>query len=225
MKEFIDKLVQRQNLTLEESHKAMSKIMLGDATPVQIASYLTALRMKGETIDEITGAARAMREVCIKVPVERDDILDTCGTGEDGLSTFNISTTSAFVIAGAGIGVAKHGNRAVSSKCGSADVIEFLGIRLELTPLELGKCIDEIGIGFLFAPSLHPAMEHAMLPRREMGIRTLFNIMGPLLNPANAKFCVLGVYSSELTHTVATVLSLLGSKSAFVVHFLQKMLG
>ena len=196
----------------------MQEIMLGEATPSQISAFLTALRMKGETAEEIAGCARAMRAHATKVVTRQNPLIDTCGTGGDGVSTFNVSTVVAFVIAGAGVAVAKHGNRSVSSRCGSADVLETLGVRIELGPEEIGTCLDEIGIGFLFAPRLHPAMKYALTPRREIGIRTIFNVLGPLTNPASASIQLLGVYDPRLTETIAQVLSLLGTHRALVVH-------
>jgi anthranilate phosphoribosyltransferase len=197
----------------------MTQIMHGQATPAQIGAFLTALRLKGETVAEITGCARAMRHSAVRVcPRRKDTLVDTCGTGGDGTGTFNISTTAAFVVAGAGQPVAKHGNRSISSHCGSADVMEALGLQLDLTAEQIAACIDEIGIGFLFAPLLHPAMKHAIGPRRELGIRTIFNLLGPLTNPARAAVQVLGVYDARLTETLAYVLAALGCRAAFVVH-------
>ena len=232
IKEAIGKIVQKENLTEKEASDVMTEIMTGQATESQIASFITALRMKGETIEEITGCAKVMREHATKIKVlkhavdiDRDEInidwetiVDTCGTGGDKTKTFNVSTATAFVVAGAGVVVAKHGNRAVSSKCGSADVLEELGINLELPSVKVEECINKIGIGFLYAPLLHSAMKFAIGPRRQIGIRTIFNILGPLTNPAGANAQVLGVYSPDLTETVAFVLKNLGSKSAFVVH-------
>jgi anthranilate phosphoribosyltransferase len=174
--------------------------------------------MKGETVDEIAGCAQAMRESAIPVKPNRNQLVDTCGTGGDGSGTFNISTTVAFLAAGAGLAVAKHGNRSVSSRCGSADLLQALGVNLELTPEQVAKCIDEVGIGFLFAPKLHPAMKYALAPRQEIGLRTIFNILGPLSNPAQAKRQLLGVYHSDLTELMAEVLLALGAEHAFVVH-------
>jgi len=218
IKQAIGKLVEGQDLSRDEAEEVMGQIMAGEATPAQIGSFLTALRLKGETIDEIVGCAQAMRKAAIRVRPHRTDLVDTCGTGGDGARTFNISTTAAFVVAGAGLGVAKHGNRSVSSKCGSADVLQALGVNLELTPQQVADCIDEVGIGFLFAPALHPAMKHAIGPRREMGIRSIFNILGPLTNPANAPTQVMGVFDGELTEPLANVLRELGGRAAFVVH-------
>ncbi len=208
------------HLQQEEAESVMQQIMSGNATEAQIGAYLMALRMKGETQDEITGSARAMRANAHHVPtkVQADLLLDTCGTGGDKSGTFNISTTVAFVAAGAGIHVAKHGNRAASSKCGSADVLAELGINLDLSPEQVGECVDKVGIGFLFAAKLHPAMKHAIGPRRQMGIRTIFNILGPLTNPAGAQRQLMGVFVGDLTDMLAHVLGELGSKSALVVH-------
>jgi anthranilate phosphoribosyltransferase len=194
--------------------------MDGQATDAQIGGYLVALRMKGETVEEITGSARSMRAHAAPVPlnINGDALLDIVGTGGDGAHTFNISTAAAFVIAGTGRKVAKHGNRAASSKCGSADVLAELGLNLDLTPKQVGKCIDEIGIGFLFAPRFHPAMKHAIGPRREMGQRTIFNILGPLTNPAGATHQMIGVYDPDLTQPMAEVLGGLGVQGALVVH-------
>jgi anthranilate phosphoribosyltransferase len=231
LKEAIYKVVTRQDLTEEEMARAMEVIMGGEATEAQIGAFITALRMKGETVAEITAAARVMRAKATRIPLgnnlvdlDRDEInvdwetiVDTCGTGGDATSTFNVSTTTAFVVAGAGVRVAKHGNRAVSSRCGSADVIEALGINLNLTPQQVAQCINEVGIGFLFAPQLHGAMRFAIGPRREIGIRTIFNVLGPLTNPAGANVQVLGVYDPGLTEPLALVLGNLGTKSAFVV--------
>jgi anthranilate synthase/phosphoribosyltransferase len=215
----IAKAIARQNLSEEEAEAAMMQIMEGQATQAQIGALLTALRMKGESVAEITGCARAMRRNAIRVtPSRGDGLVDTCGTGGDSAGTFNISTTTAFVVAGAGQPVAKHGNRSVSSASGSADVLEALGVNLDLTPERVAACIDEVGLGFLFAPKLHPAMKHAIGPRREMGVRTIFNLLGPLTNPAGAAAQVMGVYSADLTETLARVLGALGSRAAFVVH-------
>jgi anthranilate phosphoribosyltransferase len=232
LKEAIYKVVTRQDLTEEEMVRAMEIIMTGEATEAQIGAFITALRMKGETVAEITAAAKVMRAKATRIPIgdglidlDRDEInvdwetvVDTCGTGGDATATFNVSTTTAFVVAGAGLKVAKHGNRAVSSRCGSADVIEALGINLNLTPEQVAWCILEVGIGFLFAPQLHGAMRFAIGPRREIGIRTIFNILGPLTNPAAANVQVLGVYDANLTEPLAQVLGNLGARSAFVVY-------
>jgi len=218
IREAINKLVNRENLSQEESSMAMNEIMSGEATPAQISSFITALRMKGETIDEITGCAKVMREKVMPIKTDADYVVDTCGTGGDNSHTFNISTISALVAAGAGVRIAKHGNRAVSSDCGSADVLKALGVNIDADADKVAKCIDEVGIGFLFAPLLHPAMKYAIAPRREIGIRTIFNILGPLTNPASAKGQVLGVYDEKLTEPLAYVLKNLGSEHVFVVH-------
>ena len=218
IKEAISKVILGEDLSEEEAEAVMGQIMAGEATPAQIGAFLTALRLKGETVEEITGCAQAMRRSAIPVRPRRRDLVDTCGTGGDRTGTFNISTTAAFVVAGAGLGVAKHGNRSVSSHCGSADVLEALGVNLELTPEQVADCIDEVGIGFLFAPRLHPAMKHAIGPRREMGVRTIFNILGPLTNPAGATRQIMGVYDPSLTSPLAQVLGRLGAQAAFVVH-------
>jgi anthranilate phosphoribosyltransferase len=218
IKEALSKIVSGSDLTMAEAREVMREIMRGEATQAQIGSFLTALRMKGETADEIAGCAQAMRESAIAVKPKRNQLVDTCGTGGDDSGTFNISTTVAFVAAGAGLAVAKHGNRSVSSRCGSADLLQALGVNLELSPEQVAQCIDEVGIGFLFAPKLHPAMKHALAPRQEIGLRTIFNILGPLSNPAQAKRQLLGVYDSDLTELLAEVLRALGSEHAFVVH-------
>jgi len=233
----IARVVEREDLTESEMIEVVDQIMSGGATPAQIASFITALRMKGETVDEITGAARVMRDRALPIRVgksvlgmDRDDInldretiLDTCGTGGSGTNSFNISTTVAFVVSACGVKVAKHGNRAVSSSCGSADVLEALGVNLDITPETVERSIAEIGIGFLFAPALHGAMKHAIGPRREIGIRTIFNILGPLTNPAGADCQVLGVYREDLVEKLAYVLKKLGCKRGFVVHGLDGM--
>jgi anthranilate phosphoribosyltransferase len=217
--DYIGKLLAYQNLTEEEAREAMGIIMTGQATQAQIGGYLIALRMKGETVDEIAGSARAMRSQANAVTINRHGaLLDTAGTGGDGKHTFNISTAAAFVIAGAGRQVAKHGNRAASSRSGSADVLAALGVNLDLAPEQVGRCIDEIGIGFLFAPKFHPAMKHAVGPRKELGQRTIFNILGPLTNPAGATHQIIGVYDPSLTHVLAEVLGSLGSEAALVLH-------
>ncbi len=215
------KLVDGQDLTAAEAEAAMEEIMAGRATSAQIAGFLVALRMKGETAAEIAGFAQAMRRHALKVPVRRRDVIDTCGTGGDAFDTFNISTAAAIVAAAAGAAVAKHGNRSVTSRCGSADVLERLGVRLDLTPTQVGRCIDEIGIGFLFAPALHPAMKYAIGPRRELKLRTVFNILGPLTNPADARRQLLGVFDVRWLRPVAEALRDLGSYHALVVHGLD----
>jgi anthranilate phosphoribosyltransferase len=214
----IARLVEHHDLTRAETAAVMNEIADGGATPAQVGAFLAALRIKGETVDEIAGAAEVMRSRVDPIHVERSVFVDTCGTGGDGQNTFNISTTAAFVVAGAGVCVAKHGNRSVSSLCGSADVVETLGINLDLTPQKVARCIDEAGIGFLYAPLLHTAMKHVMAARREMGVRTVFNMLGPLTNPAGANAQVIGVYSGALTEPLARVLAELGTYRAFVVH-------
>ena len=219
LKPYIGKLLERQNLTASEAEHAMNVIMTGGATPAQIGGYLIGLRMKGETVEEIAGSARAMRAQASRVTVSPNGpLLDTAGTGGDGAHTFNISTAAAFVIAGAGRKVAKHGNRAASSRCGSADVLSALGVDLDLTPEQVGLCIQQIGIGFLFAPKFHPAMRYAVGPRRELGQRTIFNLLGPLTNPAGATHQLIGVYQPALTEPLAEVLGALGGRAALVVH-------
>lgn len=215
---FVDRLLEGKDLSREQAREAMHTIMAGDATDAQIAAFLIALRAKGETADEIAGCAQAMRSHAIAVRPKRTDLVDTAGTGGDGAGTINISTAAALLAAAAGAGVAKHGNRAVSSACGSADVLEALGFEIEQPPLVVERSIDELGFGFLFAPSHHPAMRHAAKVRRELGTRTVFNVLGPLTNPAGANAQVVGVYASELVRTVAEVLALLGTRHAFVVH-------
>lgn len=218
IKEAITRLADKTDLTEAESEGVMEEIMSGQATPAQIAAFLVALRMKGETVEEITGAARVMRNKATRIRVQDSNVVDTCGTGGDRLHTFNISTAAAFVVAGAGVTVAKHGNRSVSSLCGSADVLKALGVNIDIPPARVEKCVNETGIGFLFAPMHHPAMRHAVGPRQEIGIRTIFNILGPLTNPAGASCQVVGVYSSHLTETLARVLLNLGAAHCFVVH-------
>ncbi len=218
MQETLQKLVSGQHLTQDEAVQVMTQIMDGAATPAQIAGLLTALRMKGEVVEEFTGFARVMRERSLRVPTTRRPLVDTCGTGGDLCKTFNISTAAAFVVAAAGVGVAKHGNRSVTSKCGSADVLEALGVRLDVSPEAVGRCIDEVGIGFLFARAHHPAMKHAAGPRGELGIRTIFNALGPLTNPAGATRQLIGVYDPSLCPLLAEVLGNLGSEHVLVVH-------
>jgi anthranilate phosphoribosyltransferase len=216
----IDLLSRFGHLSAEDAEAVMGQIMTGGATEAQIGAYLMALRMKGETQDEIVGSARAMRAAAERVPTPFDgaDLLDTCGTGGDKSGTFNISTTVAFVAAGAGVRVAKHGNRASSSKCGSADVLAELGVNLDLTPEQVGACVEQVGIGFLFAAKLHPAMRHAIQPRRQIAVRTIFNILGPLTNPAGARRQLMGVFAADLTPMLAHVLGDLGTVSALVVN-------
>ncbi|GAB4509140.1 MAG: anthranilate phosphoribosyltransferase [Anaerolineae bacterium] len=215
----IDLIGRFGHLQASEAESVMNQIMRGEATEAQIGAYLMGLRMKGETQAEITGSAQAMRANAEHVPTQMagSQLLDTCGTGGDKSGTFNISTTVAFVAAGAGIPVAKHGNRASTSKCGSADVLQELGVNLDLTPEQVGACIDEVGIGFLFAARLHPAMKFAIGPRRQMAVRTIFNILGPLTNPAGARNQLMGVFASDMTDLLAHVLGELGARSAMVV--------
>jgi len=214
----ISKLLDGTPLTRAEARAVMDEIMRGEATPAQIGGFLIALRAKGETPDEITGCAEAMRDHVLVVRPRREDLVDTAGTGGDGAHTINISTAAALVAAAAGAAVAKHGNRAVSSACGSADVLESFGFRLELKPPRIAESIDELGFGFLFAPSHHPAMRHAAGVRKELATRTVFNVLGPLTNPAGARAQVVGVYSPELVRTIAEVLARLGARRAYVVH-------
>jgi anthranilate phosphoribosyltransferase len=221
MRNTLNSLVSGHDLSRSEMEAAMTAIMDGECTPAQIACFITALRMKGETIAELTGAASVMRQHAHYIDGGPRSIVDTCGTGGDGGNTFNISTTTAFVVAGAGICVAKHGNRAVSSQCGSADVLGELGLNLEAEPAVMEQCLQEDGIAFLYAPKLHPAMRYAAPVRRDLGIRTIFNMLGPLTNPAGATGQVLGVFSPELTEPFAHVLQGLGTRRAFVVHGLD----
>jgi anthranilate phosphoribosyltransferase len=220
LKPFIAKTINRTDLTADEAQEAMNVIMTGQATPAQIGAYLIALRMKGETIPEITGSVRAMRANAVKVKLTQTDepVYDIVGTGGDGAHTFNISTAAAFIVAGTGRKVAKHGNRAASSQCGSADVLSALGVNLDLTPEQVAQAIEQLGIGFMFAPKFHPAMKHAIGPRKEIGQRTIFNILGPLTNPAGAHIQLTGVYAPALTEPLANVLKELGSRAALVIH-------
>ncbi|MBN2437137.1 MAG: anthranilate phosphoribosyltransferase [Deltaproteobacteria bacterium] len=218
IRESIAKVVRGENLREAEMMNVMTEVMDGEATPAQIAAFMTALRIKGETIEEVTGAARIMRLKATRIDARSSVVVDTCGTGGDGRNTFNISTTAAFVVAAAGLTVAKHGNRAVSSGCGSADVLEALGVKIDASPEVVEECLQQIGIGFLFAPRLHGAMKYAIGPRREIGIRTVFNMLGPLTNPAGATAQLIGVYDPKLTEMFAGVLKNLGTKRAFVVH-------
>lgn len=219
----IQKVVEGFHLTEDEAAAAMQVIMEGEATPAQIGAFITALRIKGETVDEITGCARVMREKAYRIQPAAAPLVDTCGTGGDGANTFNISTAAAFVVAAAGAAVAKHGNRSVSSRCGSADVLEALGVRIDLEPRAVQQCIEEVGIGFLFAPRFHESMRHAIGPRRELGIRSVFNVLGPLTNPASAQAQVVGVYDPGLTEPIAHVLGRLGVREAYVVHGLERL--
>jgi anthranilate phosphoribosyltransferase len=218
MKTYLQKLIERRDLSQAEAGEAFDLIMSGDATPAQIGALIATLRLKGETIDEIAGAAASMRRHAVFIDVGTLDVVDTCGTGGDACDTFNVSTTAAFVVAGAGVPVAKHGNRAITSRCGSADLLAALGVNLDADAETVEDCIREAGIGFLFAPRMHPAMKHAMGPRRELGVRTIFNMLGPLTNPAGARGQIIGVFAPELTEPFAEVLRLLGSRRAFIVH-------
>ena len=214
----LQELLERRDLTREESREVMDSVMRGEATPAQIGGFLIALRLKGETADEIAGFAEAMRAHVVPVHPERADLVDTAGTGGDGAHTLNISTAAALVAAAAGAAVAKHGNRAVSSSSGSADVLEALGFELELSPERIAHSVDALGFGFMFAPTHHPAMRHAAPVRRELATRTVFNVLGPLTNPAGARAQVVGVYAPDLVRTIADVLARLGARRAFVVH-------
>jgi anthranilate phosphoribosyltransferase len=222
IREGIQKLVEGADISFDESQSALREIMTGEATNAQIAAFLTALRMKGETVEELTAFAKVMRENCTQIhPNAHGRLLDTCGTGGDRIKTFNISTAAAFVIAGAGVPIAKHGNRSVTSKSGSADVLEQLGVNLNAAPETVERMIEQMGIGFMFAPAFHPAMKYAVAPRKEVGIRTAFNLLGPLTNPASANAQLLGVYDSKLTERLAHVLMNLGCEEAMVVHGLD----
>jgi anthranilate phosphoribosyltransferase len=218
IRDAITKLADCLPLTEKEAEEVMREIMAGAATPAQIAAYLMGLRLKGETVEEIAGSVRAMRDHAVRIALGTSLVVDTCGTGGDGRHTFNISTTTAFVVAGAGLTVAKHGNRSVSSKSGSADVLSELGVDINLSPDRVSDCINEVGIGFLFAPLYHGAMKYCSAPRQEMGIRTMLNLLGPLTNPAGATVQVLGVYERRLTELLGKVLMHLGSQHCFVVH-------
>lgn len=219
IREAIQLLVDRKDLPSELAQQSMREIMAGDATPAQIGAFLTSLRMKGETVDEITALALVMRENAVRIsPHVNGRTVDTCGTGGDQVKTFNVSTAAALVASGAGVPIAKHGNRSVTSKCGSADVLEALGVNLSASPMTVQKGIEQVGIGFMFAPSFHPAMKNAIIPRREIGVRTIFNILGPLTNPANANAQVLGVYDPNLVEPLAKVLLKLGTEEAIIVH-------
>jgi len=218
IKQAISQVLAHHDLSDEEMTEVIHTIMTGGATPAQIGGFLVGLRMKGETVHEITAAARVMRELATRVETDAEYLVDTCGTGGDSSGSFNISTASAFVTAAAGARVAKHGNRSISSKSGSADVLEAAGVRLDLTPEQVVQCVKEVGLGFMFAPAHHGAMKHAIAPRREMGVRTIFNVLGPLTNPAGAPNQVLGVFSDELLEPLANVLQSLGSRHVLVVH-------
>ncbi|MEM2904738.1 MAG: anthranilate phosphoribosyltransferase [Candidatus Bathyarchaeia archaeon] len=222
IRECLQKVAERRDLSPEEARGLMKEVMTGEATAAQIAAVLTALKMKGETVEEITAFAEVMREACVRIhPKVAGRLLDTCGTGGDRVKTFNISTLAAFVAAGAGIPVAKHGNRSVTSRCGSADLLERLGLNLAQEPCEVVRAIEQVGVGFIFAPAFHPAMRYAVGPRREIGLRTVFNILGPLTNPAGADARLLGVYDPALTGTLASVLINTGCREAMVVHGLD----
>ena len=222
IRENIQTLVEGKKLSFEESRQVMNEIMTGQATNAQIAAFLTALRMKGETVEELVAFAQVMHEHCHRIkPKVKGRLVDTCGTGGDKTKTFNISTAAAFVVAGAGVTIAKHGNRAVTSKSGSADVLEQLGVNLNMQPLDVEATIEQVGIGFLFAPTFHPAMKYAITPRKEMGIRTIFNLLGPLTNPASANAQLLGVYDQRLTAPLANALHRLGCEEAMVIHGLE----
>ena len=217
LRDAIDTLVGGGSLSMDEAGQAMNEIMEGEATPAQFGSFVTALRLKGETVDEVAGMARTMREKSLHVEVD-GPLVDTCGTGGDGSNTFNISTTAGFVVAGAGARVAKHGNRAMSGACGSADVLDALGVKIDLGPEGVGRCLEEVGYGFMFAQTFHPSMRYAAGPRREIGIRTVFNILGPLTNPAGARSQLIGVADAGVAEMMASVLATLGSTHAVVVH-------
>jgi len=222
MKTLIEKLVDGENLTEDKAENAMKHIMSGKATPAQIGAFLTALRIKGETVEEVSAFARTMRQFAQRIKPKVNGMLtDTCGTGGDKIKTFNVSTAAMFVAAGAGVPIAKHGNRSVTSKAGSADVLEVLGVRIDLQPKDVEQCIENIGIGFMFAPIFHRAMKYAVGPRREIGIRTVFNILGPLTNPAEAEAQLVGVYDATLTEKLARVLKKLECKRAMVVYGLD----
>ncbi len=218
IKQALNALVARIDLSTEEMTAVMREVMTGGCTPAQIGGFLVALRMKGETLDEIAGAALVMRELATPVTIEADFLVDTCGTGGDGANLFNVSTASAFVVAAAGGRVAKHGNRSVSSSTGSADVLEAAGIKLDISAEQVARCVKEIGVGFMFAPSHHSAMKHAIGPRKELGMRTIFNMLGPITNPANVKRQVIGVFNGALCKPMAEVLGRLGSEHVMVVH-------
>ena len=218
IQEALNDLLAYKDLSSLDMQTVMRSIMSGEASAAQIAGFMVALRMKGETVDEIAAAAQVMRDLSSKVLIDVDTLVDTCGTGGDGSSTFNVSTASALVAASAGVKIAKHGNRSVSSKCGSADVLEALGVKLDLTPEQMSACVQQVGIGFMFAPMYHGSMKHAIAPRKELGVRTIFNLLGPLTNPAGAKRQVLGVFSDEWLEPIAEVLQALSSQHVLVVH-------
>ncbi len=214
----LEQVLAGRDLTSEQMESAMNIIMQGEATPAQIAGFIVALRMKGECVDELAAAARVMRSLSNKVEINAQPLVDTCGTGGDGQKTFNISTASSIVAASAGVNIAKHGNRSVSSKSGSADVLEALGVKLDITPEQIAQCVEQVGIGFMFAPMHHSCMKHAIGPRKELGVRTLFNLLGPLTNPASAQRQVLGVFDDQWLEPLALVLRSLGAEHALVVH-------
>lgn len=218
IKEALNRVVSQLDLSTEEMQDVMREIMTGQCTDAQIGAFLMGLRMKSETIDEITGAARLMRELASPVQIDAERLVDTCGTGGDGMNIFNVSTAAAFVVAAAGGKVAKHGNRAVSGKSGSADLLESAGVYLNLTPAQVARCVEHVGVGFMFAPAHHGAMKHAIGPRRELGLRTIFNMLGPMTNPAGVKHQVIGVFSQALCRPLAEVLQRLGSEHVLVVH-------
>ncbi|MFC1517301.1 anthranilate phosphoribosyltransferase [Candidatus Margulisiibacteriota bacterium] len=218
IKQAINKVVEKKSLTETESFEIMNKMMSGEASPAQIGAFITALRMKGETIEEITGMAKSMRKFAQNITPQHEHLVDTCGTGGDHSGTFNVSTTASFIAAGAGVAIAKHGNRSVTSKSGSADVLEALGIKIDLKPAQVEECINKVGIGFMFAPIFHGAMKHAIGPRKEIGIRTVFNILGPLTNPAHATGHLLGVFSKDIVDKMAEVLKNVGVQHAFIVN-------
>lgn len=223
MKALLEQIIEGKSLTEKQAHNMMNHLMDGEYTQAQIGAILVALRIKGETVDEITGCAKVMREKALNVSLPKKNVIDTCGTGGDGGLTYNVSTASSFILAAAGMLVAKHGNRSVSSNCGSADVLEKLGAKINLPPAKVQKCIEEIGIGYMFAPTFHTAMKHAIGPRRELKIRTIFNMLGPLTNPAKVKYQVIGVFDESLTNMFAQVLKKMGSKRALIVHGLDGM--
>ncbi|MES2819491.1 MAG: anthranilate phosphoribosyltransferase [Pseudomonadota bacterium] len=218
IKQALNRVVGQLDLSTAEMHAVMREIMTGQCTDAQIGAFLMGLRMKSETIDEIVGAAQAMRELAAPVSIQADNLVDTCGTGGDGMNIFNVSTAAALVVAAAGGRVAKHGNRAVSGKSGSADLLEAAGVYLSLTPAQIARCVESVGVGFMFAPAHHGAMKHAIGPRRELGLRTLFNMLGPMTNPAGVKHQVIGVFSQALCRPMAEVLQRLGSRHVLVVH-------
>ena len=218
IQEAIAKLIEKKNLLKEEAENVMDEIMSGNATQAQIAGFLVALRIKGETIDEITACAKVMRQKAERIKPKVDKLVDVVGTGGDKSGTFNISTCAAFVVAGCGVPVAKHGNKSISSKCGSADVLSALGVNIDLEPKQVEKCIEEIGFGYMFAPRFHGAMKYTIGPRKELAVRTVFNVLGPLTNPAEASYELMGGFSEELTEPLAEVLGKLGCKHALVVH-------